>query len=172
MPVRNASCPSSLPMFREPFPRIRPALGVAGFSATELVVVVAVIGIIMAASAPTFFSYFRTAAVRAGAEEMSAVLNRARQLAIKDNTSMCVTNVENRVQYRVGTCAGAAWTGPGTDADGFMRLANDISMTSGEVIFTYIGTVTAPTSYTVTNPPDGNTLTVNVTAAGRISIDP
>jgi prepilin-type N-terminal cleavage/methylation domain-containing protein len=159
-------------MFGKPFPRIRPALGVAGFTAIELVVVVAVIGIIMAASAPTFFSYFRTAAVRAGAEEMSAVLNRARQLAIKDNTSMCVTNVGNRVQYHVGTCAGTVWTGPGTDSDGFMRLANDISMTTGEVTFTYIGTATPPGSYTVTNPPDGNSLTVNVTAAGRISINP
>lgn len=159
-------------MFREPFPRIRPALGVAGFSATELVVVVAVIGIIMAASAPTFSSYFRTAAVRAGAEEMSAVLNRARQLAIKDNTSMCVTNAGNRVRYFVGPCGGTVWTGPGTDAAGFIQLASDISMTTGQVMFTYIGTATAPASYTVTYPPAGNALTVNVTAAGRISINP
>jgi prepilin-type N-terminal cleavage/methylation domain-containing protein len=159
-------------MFRAPSPRIRPALGVAGFSATELVVVVAVIGIIMAASAPTFFSYFRTAAVRSGAEEMSAVLNRARQLAIKDNTSMCVMNTGNRVQYFVGPCGVTVWTGPGTDAAGFIQLASNISMTTGQVTFTYIGTATAPASYTVTNPPDANTLTVNVTAAGRISIDP
>ena len=130
MPARNASCPSLLPMFREPFPRIRPALGVAGFSATELVVVVAVIGIIMAASAPTFFSYFRTAAVRAGAEEMSAVLNRARQLAIKDNRSVCVTNVGTAVQYLVRTAPDCSiiaetvvWAGPGTDAAGVIRLA-------------------------------------------------
>jgi prepilin-type N-terminal cleavage/methylation domain-containing protein len=159
-------------MFREPFPRIRPALGVAGFSAIELVVVVAVIGIIMAASAPTFFSYFRTAAVRAGAEEMSAVLNRARLLAIKDNTSMCVTNAGNRVRYFVGPCDGTVWTGPDTDAAGFIQLASNISMTTGQVTFTYIGTATAPASYTVTNPPDASSLTVNVTAAGRVSINP
>jgi prepilin-type N-terminal cleavage/methylation domain-containing protein len=159
-------------MFRAPFPRIRPALGVAGFSATELVVVVAVIGIIMAASAPTFFSYFRTAAVRAGAEEMSAVLNRARLLAIKDNTSMCVKNAGNRVRYFVGPCDGTVWTGPDTDAAGFIQLASNISMTTGQVTFTYIGTATAPASYTVTNPPDASSLTVNVTAAGRVSINP
>jgi prepilin-type N-terminal cleavage/methylation domain-containing protein len=159
-------------MFREPFPRIRPALGVAGFSAIELVVVVAVIGIIMAASAPTFFSYFRTAAVRAGAEEMSAVLNRARLLAIKDNTSMCVKNAGNRVRYFVGPCDGTVWTGPDTDAAGFIQLASNISMTTGQVTFTYIGTATAPASYTVTNPPDASSLTVNVTAAGRVSINP
>jgi prepilin-type N-terminal cleavage/methylation domain-containing protein len=159
-------------MVREPFPRIRPALGVAGFSAIELVVVVAVIGIIMAASAPTFFSYFRTAAVRAGAEEMSAVLNRARLLAIKDNTSMCVKNAGNRVRYFVGPCDGTVWTGPDTDAAGFIQLASNISMTTGQVTFTYIGTATAPASYTVTNPPDASSLTVNVTAAGRVSINP
>ena len=167
-------------MFREPFPRIRPALGVAGFSATELVVVVAVIGIIMAASAPTFFSYFRTAAVRAGAEEMSAVLNRARQLAIKDNRSVCVANDGTAVKYLVRTAQDCSiipgetvvWAGPGTDAAGFIRLASNISMTNSQVMFTYIGTATVPGNYTVSNPPDGNTLTVNVTAAGGISINP
>ena len=166
-------------MFREPFPRIRPVLGVAGFSATELVVVVAVIGIIMAASAPTFFSYFRTAAVRAGAEEMSAVLNRARLLAIKDNSTVCVTNDGTAVRYLVRTAPDCSmgpetfvWAGPGTDAAGFIRLASNISMTNSQVMFTYIGTATVPASYTVTNPPDASSLTVNVTAAGRISIDP
>src|SRR5262245_56846897 len=63
-----------------------------GYSAVELTVVVAVIGVLMAASAPFFLSYLRTSALRGGAEEMASALNRARQIAIRDNTSMCVTN--------------------------------------------------------------------------------
>src|ERR1044071_1385996 len=115
----------------------------AGFSATELIVVVGVIGIMMAASAPFFLSYLRTSTLRAGAEEMATVLNRARQLAIRDNTSLCVTNDGTRVQYHMATCAGTVWTGPGSDSAGFIQLSNDITVTSAQnVMFTYIGTAT------------------------------
>lgn len=159
-------------MFGKPFLRNRPRLGVGGFTATELMVVVAVIGVIMAASAPMFFSYLRTSALRAGAEEMATVLGRARQLAIKDNRSICVNNVGTRVQYQLDTCPGAVWTGPETDALGFIQLANNITVTSGQVLFSYIGTANAPATYTVKDPQDSHTLSVNVTAAGRISIGP
>ena len=143
-----------------------------GFTATELIVTVAVIGILMAASAPFFLSYLRTSALRGGAEEMATVLNRARQLAIRDNTSMCVTNDGTRVQFRVATCGGTIWTGTGTDATGFIRLANSITVTSGQVVFTYMGTATAAATYTVTNPRDGRTMSVAVTPAGRVSVGP
>jgi prepilin-type N-terminal cleavage/methylation domain-containing protein len=79
-------------------------VGPGGFSATELIVTVAVISILMAASAPFFLSYLRTSALRGGAEEMVTVLHRARQIAIRDNTSMCVTSNGTRVQFRIATC--------------------------------------------------------------------
>jgi prepilin-type N-terminal cleavage/methylation domain-containing protein len=144
-----------------------------GFTATELIVTVAVIGILMAASAPFFLSYLRTSALRGGAEEMATVLNRARQLAIRDNTSMCVTNDGTRVQFRVATCGGTIWTGTGTDATGFIRLGNSITVASGQnVVFTYMGTATAAATYTVTNPRDLRTMSVAVTPAGRVSVGP
>ena len=154
--------------------RARRWLTEAGFSLTELIVVVGVIGIIMAASAPFFLSYLRTSALRTGAEEMVTVLHQARHLAIKDNTSMCVTNDGTRVQYRIATCGGTVWAGPGTDAAGFIRLVNNITVASGQnVVFTYIGTAPAGTvTYTVTNPQDGRTLSVIVTPSGRVSIGP
>lgn len=134
---------------------------------------VAVIGIVMAASAPFFLSFIRTSTLRAGAEEMSTVLNRARQLAIQDNRSMCVTRTGSHVQYRVGSCGGAVWTGPGTDGGGLIRLANDITVASGpDVVFTYIGTATAAGTYTVANPQDGRTLSVVVAPSGRVSLGP
>jgi Tfp pilus assembly protein FimT len=153
--------------------RTRTARFPGGYSAVELVVVVAVVGALMAASAPFFLSYLRTSTLRGGAEEMASVLNRARQIAIRDNTSMCVTNDGTRVRFRIATCAGTVWTGPGTDATGFVALANSITVASAQnVVFTYMGTATAPATYTVTNPRDGRTLTVAVTAAGRVSIAP
>lgn len=145
----------------------------AGFSLAELIVVVGVIGIIMAASAPFFLSYLRTSALRTGAEEMVTVLNRARQLAIRDNSNMCVTNDGTRVQYRIATCGGTVWTGPGTDVVGFIRLTNNITVASGQnVVFTYLGTATVAGTYTVTNPQDGRTMSVIVASSGRVAIGP
>jgi Tfp pilus assembly protein FimT len=139
----------------------------------ELIVVVAVLGVIMAASAPFFLSYLRASAVQAGAEEMRTILNGARQLAIRDNINMCVTNDGTRVQYRIGTCGGAVWTGPGTDSTGFIRLANAITVASAQnVVFTYLGTATVSGAYTVTDPHDGRTMSVTVAPSGRVSIGP
>ena len=156
------------------FTRWRAGIGQhqGGYSAVELTVVVAVIGVLMAASAPFFLSFLRTSALRGGAEEMASVLNRARQIAIRDNTSMCVTSDGARVRFRVATCAGTVWTGPGTDATGFVSLANSITVSAQNVVFTYMGTASTPAIYTVTNPRDGRTMTVAVTAAGRVSIGP
>ena len=146
----------------------------AGFSLMELIVVIGVIAIIMAASAPFFLSFLRTSALRTGAEEMVTVLHRARHLAIRDNTSMCVTNDGTRVQYRIATCGGTVWTGPGTDAAGFIRLVNNITVGGPNVVFTYIGTapMAGTVTYTATNPQDLRTLSVIVTPSGRVSIGP
>lgn len=160
---------------RTPIVRTRVS-GQAGFSATELLVVIAVIGILMAASMPFIISVLRTSALRAGAEEFATVLGQARQLAIKDNTSICVRVNANTAQYQIATCAGAVWTGPGTDAAGIIRLANNITISpavpgADTVLFTYIG-LANPVTFTVTNPQDLRTLSVNVAASGRISIGP
>ncbi len=147
--------------------------GEAGYTVMELFVVIGLIGVLTAISTPFLLSYVRTSALRAGAEEMVTVLNRARHLAISNNRSMCVTNVGTRVQYRIGACGGVVWTGSGTDASGLIQLANNITVTGPQVMFTYIGT--APTingTYTVTNPQNGTTLGVVVAASGRVSITP
>ena len=138
----------------------------------ELFVVIGLIGVLTAISTPFLLSYVRTSALRAGAEELVTVLNRARHLAISNNRSVCVTNVGTRVQYRVG-CGPTVWAGTGTDGSGFIQLANNITVTGPQVMFTYIGT--APTingTYTVTNPQNGTTLGVVVAASGRVSITP
>ena len=139
----------------------------------ELVVTVAIIGIIMALGTPVFLRYLQSSKLRAGAEEMATVLSSARQLAIKENSTVCVTNDGTKVQYHVGGCANAAWTGQGTDTTGFIRLANSVTVSSGtSVVFTYLGAASTAGTYTVTNPQDGATLHVIVAATGRVSIGP
>jgi prepilin-type N-terminal cleavage/methylation domain-containing protein len=148
---------------------------VRGFTMVELVVVVAIAGLIMAVSTPMFLSYWRTSALKAGAEELSAVLNNARQLAIKENTSVCVSRQgSNRVRYHLGTCAGAVWTGVGTDASGDIRFMNNIQVTnaSADVVFTYLGAASTAGTFTVRNPVDGRTMSVIVASTGRVRIGP
>ena len=73
----------------------------------------------------------------------------------------------------IATCGGTIWTGTGTDATGFIRLGNSITVASGQnVVFTYMGTATAAATYTVTNPRDLRTMSVAVTPAGRVSVGP
>jgi len=149
-----------------------------GFTMAEMVVVIAILAILAAVSVPSLWAYVRTAALLAGAEELVAVLNGARQLAIRLNTTVCVTNDGARARYHVGTCGGAAWTGVGTDADGTIRLANGVSVSgSGNLCFNYLGAGSAtPTpcaangTLTVADPAGGGTMSVIMATTGRVRI--
>jgi Tfp pilus assembly protein FimT len=145
---------------------------------TELTVVAAVLGVIAALSVPTLWTYLRTATLRAGAEEAVTVLNGARQLAIRMNTTVCVSNDGTRAQYRVGGCGAAAWTGVGTDVNGHIRLANRLQVSGTNYLcFNYLGAgtttpapCTANGTLTITNPAGGATLKVVMATTGRLRI--
>jgi prepilin-type N-terminal cleavage/methylation domain-containing protein len=149
-----------------------------GFTMTELTVVVAVLGVIAVLTVPTLWTYLRTATLRAGAEEAVTVLNGARQLAIRMNTTVCVSNDGTRAQYRVGGCGAAAWTGVGTDANGHIRLANRLQVSgANHLCFNYLGAgtttpapCTANGTLTITNPAGGATLNVVMATTGRLRI--
>ena len=135
---------------------------------------VAIIGLVTAIAMPFFFSYWKSATLKAGAEELATLLNVARQLAIKDNTSFCVARESSgtRIRYEQASCGGTAWTGPGTDSSGWIRLANsvEVSAATASVIFTYLGAASPGGTYTVRNPTDNSTMSVVVAASGRVSI--
>ena len=158
--------------------REKPLDGEGGFTVVELLVIVAIAGIIMAVSVPTMWTYFRTAALRAGAEQLVTALNGARQLAIRTNTTVCVTNVEAGLRYRMGTCAGTIWTGPSTDGDGNVLLANGMQVAgTNNLCYSYLGAGTANPApcvnsgdFTVINPVGGATMTVTVRTTGRARI--
>lgn len=142
-----------------------------GFSMVELMVVVAVIGIVAAFGLPTFVTYWQGATLRAGAEELMTVLNNARQLAIASNSTVCVTTSTTAIQYHVSTCGSATYVGPGTDGSGNIRLTSAVQITNNpQVAFTYLGGASTGGVYTVRNPVNSTTQTVSVTASGRITM--
>ena len=147
-------------------------LEVGGFTLIELIVVVAIMGILVAVGAPFLTTYYQARVLRAGADEMFTILNSARYQAIKQNTSICVALSSNKVQYHVGGCGGAVWTGAGTNSAGFITLQNtmEVSAATASVVFTNLGAASTGGTYTVRNPANAKTLTVTVAGSGRITI--
>ena len=160
-----------------------------GFSLAELIIVVAVIGVLSAIGMPYFISYYRASTLKGGAQEVVAILNQGRQIAIKENEAVCIkSNVANpnygtKIRYLRGTCAATntcaatgnvspcIWTGAGTDGSGYVTLSNNVEMRppATDVTFTYLGAA-AGGSYTVRVADNTSaTATVTVANSGRVS---
>jgi Tfp pilus assembly protein FimT len=152
----------------------------------ELLVVVAIIAIVTAASFPFFLSYWQSATLTSGAQELASVVNRGRQLAIAQNTPVCVTYSETdpgtgqpsgRVRFRTTGCPGTAgstvWTGSGTDSNGFITLANRVTVSAApNVVFNQLGAATTAGAYTVRHSVTARTMTVTVASSGRVTVGP
>jgi type II secretion system protein H len=151
----------------------RRILGRRGFTAIEMLVVLGITGVVTAASAPWMITYLRSATLRGAAEELAAGLNSGRQLAISQAQRVCVEVVNNQYRYRLAGCGGTPWTGAGSDANGFFRVANNVGVTTNvNPVFDYLGAANPGATLTVTNPQGGATLSVVVSVAGRVRVCP
>jgi Tfp pilus assembly protein FimT len=151
-----------------------------------LLVSAALIGVIAAISAPTFHSHAHGSALKAGAEELVALMNLARSVAIAENTRVCVnrdSGGSNRVRLLIGgpnPCAAtSSFYGAGgrgfdarVGADGWIALQNQVAVTAvtAEVVFTALGVAVPGGTYTVAR--SGRTLNVVVAPSGRVSVAP
>ena len=152
-----------------------------GWTLAELLVVIAVIGILSAMAVPFMMTYLRSSTVRAGAQEMRTALNRGKQLAITLRQNICVQPVGgNGYQFLQNTCAGAALVPvainnpvPGADGTGTFRLQNSVAVAvnTAAPIFTPLGNASQAGELRVTGP-SGDCLKVTVSAAGRITTPP
>ena len=150
----------------------RQVLHPRGFTLAELIVLIGVIAILAVMAVPAFLSYYHAAGLKAGAQQVVALINQAREIAIKENGNVCVTLPSaTQMSYRLGSCAGSAWVGAGTDAAGGINLPSGFTATaSANPVFNYVGSALPAATYTLTNSQTGNTLTVSVAASGRIKI--
>jgi prepilin-type N-terminal cleavage/methylation domain-containing protein len=146
------------------------ALNERGFGMAELIVVVAIIGLLAALATPSFLTYWQSSALSAGAAELQSTLNRGRQLAIAQNGSVCVQVSGTGIRYRSVSCAGTIWTGTGTNSAGLISLSSGMQIGGGPVTFTNAGGASANASFTVTDPKTSRSRTVLVTTTGRVTV--
>ena len=144
-------------------------IGSAGFSLSELIVSLSILGAMATVAVPTAWTYLPAAAARGGAREIRAVLSQARMVAISTRQSICVRAVTGGFQLLQGTCAGAAWVGPDTNASGVITLSNDVSFSGPSPVFTAFGTASTSGIVTVYHGA-GSSLTVTVQPSGQVTI--
>ncbi|MGB4780501.1 GspH/FimT family pseudopilin [Candidatus Methylomirabilis sp.] len=146
--------------------------GQRGFTLVELMVAMAVIGIISVAAIPQFLTFLRAMETRGASQDLATVLQQARELAIARNTNYRV-EIEpdnNRLRF-VRTSDNVVWTGPGTDAQGYRRLVNQARLTNptANPTFNPLGAAGGGT-ITVQNAQGTSALDVVVSSAGRVRI--
>ena len=153
--------------------RLFGAGGRAGFSAAEIIVVIAVVGVLFTMTIPSFVRYYQATAVKSASQQVIALLNQARGLAIQTNSTsgVCVhLSSTTQMQFVQGGCDGTVWIGPGTDNAGNFNLPQGFTMgPATDVVFDYLGTALPAVTYTVTNASTGGALTVSIAISGRIT---
>lgn len=145
--------------------------GQPGFTLVELVTIVAIIGIVSGAAIPLFMTFLKAMETRGAAQELTMVLQQARELAITRNTNYTVQidTIGNQLRFVDGS--GAPWVGPGTDGNGYRRLVNQARLTNvtANPTFNPLGTAGGGT-ITVQNAQGTSSLNVVVSFTGRVRI--
>jgi Tfp pilus assembly protein FimT len=139
----------------------------------ELLLVVGIGSLLAALVTPTLIGFAQSSGLQAGARELATAINLGRQIAIADNTSVCVEAAGLGIRLRLGGCSGAIWTGPGVNEHGVIRLSDPSALriaATANVVFTNLGAASPAGTYTVTNPTTNRMRAVVVAATGRVSV--
>jgi prepilin-type N-terminal cleavage/methylation domain-containing protein len=142
-----------------------------GFGMTELIVVVALIGVMGLLATPSLLTYWQSSSLTAGTEELASVMHRARALAIRQNMSVCVERSGTNLRLRTGSCGGTIWTGVGTDSAGLIRISHNLQVGgAGNAVFTNIGGASTAGTFSLTDPTTSHSRNVQITSTGQVII--
>ena len=146
-----------------------PLSGAAGFSISELMVSLSILGALATVALPTAWTLLPAATARGGAREIQAILSQARMVAIVTRQNICVQAVPRGFQLLQGSCVGAAWVGQDTSGSGVISLANNVVFSGPSPVFTPFGTASTTGALTIYHP-SGSSLTVTVQPSGLVTI--
>lgn len=154
--------------------RTRYGADAGGFTLIELLLVVTIIAILTIPAAIFFTSFLTGQKLKGAAQQVTTLLNEARQIAITKNSAyrVEVDTATNTMRF-VRTSNGVVWTGAGTDGQGYKRLENEARITAVSVsppsyiIFNPLGTASGG-NITVQASEGGQSMRVVVSSAGRI----
>jgi Tfp pilus assembly protein FimT len=138
-------------------------------SLSELLVALSIFAIVAVLTIPWMLTASRALTVTRGAREIRAALNQARTLAITTRQNICFQSVAGGYRFLQGTCAGTAWAGLDTKANGTFTPASSITLSGGNPIFTPFGTASQTATITVSAAGSGSQ-TVTVLPSGRVTI--
>lgn len=131
----------------------------SGFSIIEVMVVVAIVGILIAAAVPSFTVWIQNTQIRTAGESIVNGLQTARNEAVRRNTCMQL-EMRGRTTWWVNPCAS-----PDTDPPFMRRVSEEGSVNATTTIlpngstivsFSALGRLTSP------NPSDGSIPIVSI----------
>ena len=145
-----------------------------GFSLLELMIVLAIMGILSAIAAPNFMHYMAERRLSGAARMVMSDLMAARQKAVSQNNNFKVFFNASNHQYTIlddDDNDGTADTGEATEVRDIQTDYYDVTLSaSANPIFTPRGTSTNGTKVTLSSTKTGVSKYVRVAWTGRVKI--
>lgn len=139
---------------------MRLRIGNRGFTLTELMVVVAIAGVMASIAIPSYISYLPHLRLNAATRDLISDLRLARQLAVSKNATYTV-NFVNQAQYQIER---------GATVVKAVDLVNvDIDPLPADFQFTPFGTIPAQIAVTLRSDT-AETRTINILTTGTVRL--